>query len=178
MITVLRFIGLANAAVWFGAAVCFTFFIGPGFFSGDMKALLGEGGYPFYSGAVAQIAIGRYFYLQYTCGAVAVAHLAAEWLYSGKKAERFTMLLLGVLLALVLTGGLILQPHMKQLQRVKYGLTPATPEQRVQAASSFKAWHAVSQTGNLVMLLGLVAYLWQASYPSSGPRFFSAQRMQ
>jgi len=178
VITVLRFIGLANVAVWFGAAVCFTFFIGPVFFSGDMKTLLGEGGYPYYSGAVAQIAIGRYFYLQYACAAVAIAHMAADWLYSGKKAERFTMMLLCVLLTLVLVGGLVLQPHMKQLHRAKYGLTPATPEQRTQAASSFKTWHAASQMGNLVMLLGLVAYLWQASYPSSGPRFFSAQRMQ
>lgn len=178
MITVLRFVGLANAAAWFGAAVCFTFFIGPGFFSTDMKTLLGEGGYHFYSGAVAQIAIGRYFYLQYACGAVAVLHLAAEWLYGGKRPARFTISVLGVLLALALAGGLILQPHMKQLHRVKYGLDPATAEQREQAAGTFKAWHAVSQTGNLVMLCALVAYLWQTSYLANAPRFFSTTRLK
>lgn len=178
MSTVLKFIGIANAAVWLGAVVFFTFFIGPGFFSPDMKALLGADSYPYYSGAVAQLAVGRMFWLHYTCGAVAVAHAAAEWLYSGRRIERLTATLLATLLALALSGGFALQPHMKQLHRAKYGLAPATAEQRTQAASSFKAWHAVSQAGNLVMLFALVAYLWQVSYPSNAPRFFSAPRMR
>ena len=38
---VLRFIGVMNAALWFGAALFFTFAIAPAFSSPEMKRLLG-----------------------------------------------------------------------------------------------------------------------------------------
>ncbi len=53
----LRFIGLTNAAVWFGAAVFFTFVGGPAFFSPEMKHLLP----PPYNGAAAELMIARVF---------------------------------------------------------------------------------------------------------------------
>ena len=68
MIGFLRFVGLMNAAVWFGAAIFFTFGIGAAAFSPEMKELLGPKNSPYFSGAIAQILIARYFHLQLLCG--------------------------------------------------------------------------------------------------------------
>src|ERR1039457_449261 len=68
----LRFVGILNAAVWFGGAVFFTFWSGRAPFSPEMKALLGPQNYPYFSGAIAQILIARYFNLQFTCSIIAV----------------------------------------------------------------------------------------------------------
>jgi len=53
----LRIVGILNAAVWFGAAVFFTFGAGFAPFSAEMKRLLGSNNYPYFSGAIAQILI-------------------------------------------------------------------------------------------------------------------------
>jgi hypothetical protein len=43
MIGILRFIGIANAAVWFGSLIFFTVVVGPAFFSEGMINLFGAG---------------------------------------------------------------------------------------------------------------------------------------
>src|SRR5215467_7623971 len=113
-----------NAAVWFGAAIFFSFGIGAAPFSQEMKTLLGNNS-PYFSGAIAQIYIARYFYLHLICGAVALLHLLAEWVYLGRTPPRFA---LGLLIALIFAGfigGYWLQPKMKELHRIKYGSTSA-----------------------------------------------------
>ena len=75
MIGFLRIVGLLNAAVWFGAAVFFTFGVGLVPFSPEMKTLLGSNNAPYFSGAIAQIFIARYFHFQLACGAVAVGSM-------------------------------------------------------------------------------------------------------
>lgn len=172
MLSFLRFFGVTVAAVWFGSTVFFTFFAGPAFFTDEMKKLFP----PPYNGAIAELVIGRYFILHYVCGLLALAHLGAEWMYSGKVPPRLTVWLVGCVLGLSILGGVWLQPKLKEFQQVKYAdqyRRAATPQQREAAAKSFSTWHAVSQTMNLLMLLSLWAYLSRVIHTGEAPRFVS-----
>ena len=173
MIRFLRFVGILNGAVWFGAAIFFTFGAGLAPFSQEMKTLLGPNNYPYFSGAIAQILIARYFHFQLACGIVAVLHLLAEWLYLGKYPRKLQVGLLIGLCAAALAGGYWLQPKLKALHAAKYG-TSTRPEIREAANRSFKAWHGVSLVVNLLLVGGLAAYLWRAANPSDPTRFVSA----
>src|SRR5437867_332748 len=106
-----------NAAVWFGAAIFFTFGVGPAPFSHEMHVLLSGLKNPthvsYFSGAIAQIFIARYFHLQLACGAVALLHVLAEWLYLGRIPQKLWFGLLIALVAAGLLGGYWLQPKMK-----------------------------------------------------------------
>ena len=110
MIGFLRFVGVLNAAVWFGSAIFFTFGAGLAPFSPEMRKLLGDNNFPYFSGAIAQVFIARYFHFHLACAAVAVVHLLAEWLYLGKSLRRFQTALLAGLCAAVLLGRDRLQP--------------------------------------------------------------------
>lgn len=165
-----------NAAVWFGAAVFFSFVGGPAVFSGDMKALLGAA-FPVYSGAIAQVIIARYFILQHVCGAIALLHLLGEWLYTGRPFNRIILWVLVGAFSLGLLGGVVMQPYMKRLHLVKYAVQ-TTPAQKEQAATSFRLWHGVSQGLNLIVLLGLVYYVWQIANPVAPPRFMPGAKFR
>jgi len=159
-----------NAAIWLGGAVYFSFVAGRMPFSEEMKALLGPTHYPYYSGAIAQIGISRYFGFHLFCCVIAAAHLAAEWLYQERRNRRLLLWLVGVLLGLTLVGEYWLQPKMKHLHAVKYAANYPQP-QRDAAARSFRTWHALSMTMNLFMLGGLVIYTLQMSRPPEVGRF-------
>jgi len=169
VIAFLRFFVIMNAAVWFGAAIFFTFGIAPAFFTPEMKTLLGE----IYAGLVAQSVLERYFVLHYCCGGLALLHQLAEWVYLGKALHRFTFGLLLTILALSMAGGLWLQPKLKELYRVEHGRPEQfTPEQKNDARASFLRWHGASQIINLVMLASLAVFAWRVSVPQqNGPRF-------
>ena len=166
-----------NAAVWFGAAVFFTFVLGSAPFSQEMKDLLGPKNSPYFTGAIAQIFIARYFRLQLVCGVVALLHLLAERVYLGRTPHKLSF---GLLIALVLggwLGGHWVQPKMKQLHTIKYAVS--TPRQEREAAdSSFRAWHGVSQGMNLLMLAGLGFYLWRVANPADPARFVSTTKFR
>jgi hypothetical protein len=173
VIGLLRFVGVLNAAVWLGTAIFFTFGAGLAPFSAEMKALLGPNNFPYYSGAIAHVLISQYFHFQLLCGAVAVVHLLAEWVYLGKYPRRLQVGLLTGMCAAVLVGGYWLQPKLKNLHASKYGLnTP--PEIREAAARSFRTWHVVSQVVNVLVVGGLAVYLWRAANPSDPTRFVSS----
>jgi hypothetical protein len=162
-------VGIANAAVWFGAAIFFTLGIGPSVFSQDMHRLLGEQAFPLYSGEIALIFIKRYFILQYFCGLIALLHLSGEFLYLGRKPSRLRLALLMALFALGLLGGVWLQPRMRALhQTMYYG---ATAEQKEAARRSFNTWHGISQTGNLLIICGLAVYLMRVARPAEAGRY-------
>ena len=169
MIGFLRFVGVANAAIWFGASIFFTFSVGPAIFSSEMREILGQA-FPGYSGRIAMVLLGRYFVLHDICGMIALTHLVAEWLYMGKPLQRLTLWLLLGICSLGLLGGYSLQPKLRSLHRTIYG-HGSTPKQVEQAKHSFKLWHATSQALNLVIISGLVVYLWRAATPSSGYRY-------
>lgn len=177
MIGFLRFIGILNAAVWFGGAIFFTFGIGRASFSPEMKVLLGPNNYPYFSGAIAQILIARYFELQAICSVVACLHLLAEWLYLGRQPEKFRLSLLAVLCAAAFLGGLWLQPKMKALHAIKYG-TNNKPEVREAAGRSFRAWHATSMAVNLLLVLGVGVYLWRVANTTEPTRLVTSLKFR
>lgn len=173
MILVLRIVGVLNAAVWLGAAVFFTLAVGPAFFSPAAQAVPVH---KFYVGVLAEIVLGRYFYLQEICSVIAVVHLVAEWFYLGRPLQRLNVALLSLLLFISFAGGLWLQPKMVRLHLVKYGMNeqyqvaPAPPAERLAAAKSFGRWHGVSMVFNLIALGSLAAYFWRVTHPPDSVR--------
>jgi hypothetical protein len=154
MIAFLRFVGLSNAALWFGATVFFTFAVGPSFFSEPMLKLLGRP----HAGAAAQLVLERYFLLHQLCATTALLHLVAEALYLGRIIHRWT---LGLLLGLLLVGliaGYGIQPRLQTLHKIMH-LPTSEEEQKTAAASSFRLWHGLSMTLNLIVLGGVWVYL-------------------
>lgn len=176
MIGLLRFIGILNAAIWLGGAVFFTFGAGQVPFSNAMKELL-QTNYPYFSGAIAQLIIGKYFALHIFCGVIALAHMAAEWLYLGRPARKSTLILLLVLFGFGLLGSLWLQPKMKRLHQQKYAPN-LTQEVQDQSAKSFRIWHGTSQALNLFVLGGLCVYAWRANNPPDPTRFVSSMQFR
>ena len=171
MPAVLRFVGIVNAAVWFGAAIFLTFAAGPAFFSAEMLDLLPR----YHAGRAAQIVLARYFILQQVCGGIAVAHLLLEWLYAGRQPGRFGLWLLSLMVAVGLAGGLWLQPKLKHLHAVKYA-PDTTTAQKAEAGKAFGAWHGVSQTANLLLTAGVLLYFWRTVNASAVPRLAKIAR--
>jgi hypothetical protein len=164
---------MLNGAIWLGAVVFFTFAAGPAFFSSEMLGFLPRP----YAGAAAQVVIKRYFTLHEVCGIVALLHLTAEWLYTGRPLQRFRLGLLLGLLGLSLLGGQVLRPKMAQLHLRIYA-RGIPIEQREQARKSFRLWHGISQVLNLVVLAGLLIYFWEVTTPVNAPRFFSLNKFK
>ena len=171
---------MTNAAIWLGSAIFFTFGIAPAVFhSPEMKELFGPV-FREYAGAVAQVLLQYFFRMQYVCAGVAVLHLFAEYLYHRRPVERLRLHLLGWVILLGLTGGLFLQPHLKQLHLTRSSVT-SSPGQKEEAAQSFARWHGVSQVINLVAMAGLLGYFWRLTTPpnpEAGPRFFSENKFK
>ena len=162
----LKFVSILNAAVWCGSAIFLTVAL-PGLFTPEMKRVLTDAGV----GYAAEAVVARFFILQYCCGAIALAHLVAEWLYYGRPLWRLNLALLAVVLSLGLIGGLWAQPKMRSLHVIKY--FGSTREQQARAGKSFAAWHAASESVNLVVMAGLVWYLWRVSREKDSARFVS-----
>ncbi len=173
MVAALRLVGIVNAAVWFGAAVCVTLVAGPAFFSKAMLGLLGQA----YAGAAAQVMWQKYAVLQYFCGGIALAHLLLEWICSGRPFSRPVLYLLLGLTAFMVWSGVWVQPRMRQLHLVVYG-GRATAAQVEQARKSFGHWHGFSMAANLVVLAGLGIYLGHVTRSVPTLRFVSQTKFQ
>jgi hypothetical protein len=167
VIAFLRFIGLVNAAVWFGAALFFTVAVGPAFFSEPMLKVFGWPKAPYaktYTGLAAMVVMERYFLWHYICGGLAVLHGLAEAAYQGRPFRQLRNLLAVLIFGLALAGGLWLQPKLRQLHETQY--SPGVPQaQQKQAAAAFGAWHGVSQAVNLLMTAGLLVFFWKTANP-------------
>jgi hypothetical protein len=157
-------VGILNAAVWCGSAIFLTIGL-PAVFSPALKTLLTPPGVGF----AAEAVVARFFMLQYWCGAIALAHLLAEWVYGGRPVRRVNLALVLGLLALALAGGLWAQPKMNALHEVKYFGKKA--EQQAEASKAFSQWHAAAESVNLLVIGGLIIYLWRVSGPPESPRF-------
>jgi uncharacterized protein DUF4149 len=171
VIGLLRFVGILNAAVWCGSAIFLTFGL-PVLFSPELKTLLTPPGVGF----AAEAVVGRFFVLQYWCGAVALAHLLAEWIYCGRAVQRLNLALVLGLLALALAGGLWAQPKMRELHKVKYFGKEAG--QQAAASKAFALWHGAAESVNLLVIGGLILYLWRVSGPPESPRFSSFSKIR
>ncbi len=148
----------------------FTFFVAQAFFVDPIKSLLPAP----YNGQVAQFVLQRFYVLHYICGVLGILHLGFDWIYTGKVMQRRNLVAVAGVLMIALFAGKYMHPKLEQLYQIKYaekyGVT-TTPELKEQAANSFKVWHGISQTANLLILLVLWYYLWQMIHPKEGPKY-------
>jgi len=169
---IIRFIGLINAAVWFGGSLFMMVGVAPAVFSSEMDRL-GD----LWKGFIAFHLFDRYFALQYWCGAVAIAHTCAEWVYLGKPLFRLS---LGVVLGVFcfgLVGGLVVQPRLKQFHAIKYA-NGETEARKTKATRSLQIWHRASEVAGLLVVGGLGWYLWRMGNPPNAPRYTPSSKFR
>ncbi len=196
MIVLLRFIGVMNAAVWFGATVLFAIGVTPATYSADMQHLLnaigvaGEQSFLSYSDIFHKVYWERFISLQIWCGGVALVHQVAEWLYLGRRLQRITFYLLLALLSLALFNGLVVQPNLKRLHEVEFAYelspqgrpkvlkTPSSDSERLKAGRSFRIWYLVGTRLNWLSLLGLGALAWRVANPVESAHFLPTSKFR
>ena len=177
MIGFLRFVGIANAAVWLGAAIFYTIVAGPAVVSSDMQRLLGQKYFPYFSGEVAQIVLTRYFHFHLACAVIALLHLAGERIYLGRTAHQLWVGLLAALFGFSLLGSVWLGPKLARLHRVQHALN-ASPTARETAAKSFRLWHGVFQGVNVLIIGGVAVCLWRVTNPPDELRFVGSPKFR
>jgi hypothetical protein len=165
VINFLRLVGVFNAAVWFGATIFHLIGVSPALSSQEMNRIFGE----FYAAVALQMTARSFYLLQHWCGAIALVHLVAEWLYMDKPMEKFQLWLVTSLFLLGLIGGFWLQPRINQLHRAKHMET--TPALQEQAADSLRVWSTVSGIFHLLVAAGLVVHVYRVTTPVTTPRF-------
>ncbi len=162
---ILQLVGTLNAAVWLGGAVFFTFLAGPAFFAPALEAVLPKPE----DGVAARFLINRFTAFQLSCACIALITIAIGWRLEGGKFPRTQGLLLGGILLLIVLGMMVLAPKLNALHELKYADyfdVKATKAQSETAGKAFGSLHGLSQVGNLVVLLGLVAQFilaWKAA---------------
>lgn len=166
-----------NAAVWLGGAVFFTVGISPALSSGEVQRLLGPANFPYFSRAISQVILLKFFHFQIACAIVAWLHVLAEWLYLGRPRRKFTFSLLAALLALALIGAFWLQPRLTKLHTASYAVN-IPQAQRESAERSYAAWHFVLQGFNLLIIGGLFVYVWRVTNPPNTLRFVSSVKFR
>ncbi len=171
MLSLLRAIGIFNAAIWLGSSLFFAFIVAPTLLAGPMKTNLG----PFWAGFATQAIIAKLFWIHHACATVALIASALEHFYAGRPMEKTLTWVLLLVLGLGLIGGFALQPVLKDLHLKKYQSRPNSPE-LIEASRSFGLWHGVSQVANLVCLAGISFYLWRTAFPSSAKRMAGIPR--
>ncbi len=163
MIVVLRFIGVMNAAVWFGAAIFFVFGISPAFSTPAIKQLLQGDIYP---AAVSILASERFYSFHYWCGSIAIIHQLAEWVYLSRPLQRVTMGVLIGTFILALFGGLWVQPKLLKNHQTAYFRSPSpiSPEDRRNAEKTYFTWRKTSDIITYLMVAGLAVFSWRVFY--------------
>ena len=177
MTGILRFIGLANAAVWLGGAIFYTLGVAPALVSQDMVNVLRPQNFPFFSGAIVQVVLARYFHFHLACALMALLHLLAEWLYLGRVARTLWTYLLVALIAASLIGSVWLSPKLRDLHRTQH-LLKAAPGQREAAGKSFRIWQGFFQGLNVLMIAGVAVYFWRAAHPPDELRFVGSAKIR
>lgn len=177
MTGILRFVGVANAGVWLGSLIVYTLAVAPALGSRDMAGILGAKNFPYFSGAIEQLVLTRYFHLQLTCATVALLHLLVEWLYLGRALRRFWTYLLVTLFWIAVIGSFLLGPRLRELHRGQY-LLDAKPAAREAAAESFRLWNGVYQSLNVFLMVGVALYFWRVAHPPDELRFVGSSKIR
>ena len=177
MTGILRFVGVANAAVWLGGSVFYTLGVAPALVSQDVLNVLRPENFSYFSGSIAQVVLTRYAHLHVACALVALLHLAVERLYLGRAARRIWTWLLVSLFGLSLIGAFWLSPRLRDLHRTSH-LLKAAPGQREAAAKSFRLWQGVFQGLNVLMIAGVAVYFWRAAHPPDELRFVGSAKIR
>lgn len=146
----LRSFWLLGLALWLGSSFGVTWLAIPAVFSPEYKELAG----PYAAGRAAQGILARLFLAQYVFGGLFCLGLLWQRHRLRQFPGRFAATLLPVVTALGLAAGLGLQPRLKAWHQIMYD--PATPtDQKTLMTGKFRAWHGVSQAGNLAAMIGL-----------------------
>ena len=177
MIELLRVVGVANAAVWFGTAVFYTFCAAPALSSEEVQAVLGAKNFPYYGGVISQLLLARYFQLNLACAVIALLHLLAERLYLGRASKKTWTVVIVTLFWISLLGSVWLGPKLRELHQTRYQVS-TPPAQREMAARSFRLWHGVFQGLNFFILVGVAGSLWRATHPPDELRFVGSGKFR
>jgi hypothetical protein len=180
VIAFLRFIGLMNSAVWFGAVVVFAALISPALASPEITNLFGGAGNPMstaYAVVAGEVIITKFVWIHFICGGIAAVHLLVEWLYTGKAIRSLILYLAMLLITLGLLNGLILYPKMKDLHRTRYNRTVA-PATQQKAATMFLSLQQATEIIHWIMVGGLLIYTWKVATPGEQPRFNSTRKFK
>jgi hypothetical protein len=177
VIGLLRVVGVANAAVWFGTAVFHTFWIAPALASDEMQAVLGANNFPYYGGVISQLLLARYFQVNLVCAIIALLHLLAERLYLGRSWKKSWTIVIVTLFWFSLLGAVWLGPKLRDLHQTRHQVnTP--PAQRAAADRSFRLWHGAFQGFNFFILVGVAGSLWRVTHPPDELRFVSSGKFR
>ncbi len=178
MIVFLRFLGVMNVAVWLGSGVFFTFVVWPAFSSDALLGLFDRfgriAGQAYGTAAFLEL-LDRYFLVQAVCAAIALFHLAVEWLYTGKPVRKTTLGLIAGLLAMGALGYYVFQPKLKENHIVRYNLANPAAD-REAAKSAYVIVRGVTQVLNILMLCGIGVYAWRLTRTPTAPRFSAGNR--
>jgi hypothetical protein len=171
----LRFVGILNAAAWFGAALFLCFGAEPAVFSADTQVLL-QKSFTYLAGLLDHNIRVRFFYLSLFFGVVALVHLVAEWLYLGRTAPRLSLWLLMGLLGQVLANRGLLEPRLKTLHVTR--VVGGSVAERQAAQKSFSTLSTVIEIMDVFIVGGLAIYLWRMANPPDSLRFVSATKFR
>lgn len=152
---VIQLVGALNAAIWLGGTVFLTFIAGPAFFSADLEPILPKPE----SGIAARYLIGKFTAFQIACASIGAITLFIGWRRSMFDKPKSQALILIAIILLIGTGIMLLTPKMDAFHQIKYAEyfgVQATSEERDIAAKAFGRLHAVSQIGNLFVLIFLL----------------------
>ncbi|HKI69044.1 MAG TPA: hypothetical protein VKA67_05605, partial [Verrucomicrobiae bacterium] len=113
-----------------------------------------------------------YFYFHLICNILALLHLFAERLYLGRTSSKSSLGLLIGMLTLIIIGGGFMQPRLRQLHNRAHAVN-AQPVVKEAAKRSFKVWHVVAEVVNLLVIGGVMVYVWRVNNPADTTRFVS-----
>ena len=80
-----------------------------------------------------------------------------------------------LLFAFGILGGHLMQPRMEQLHLKKYAVE-TTPQFRKSAERSFAILQGASMVLNILVICGVVVYLWHVTKPVTTARFTTVNR--
>jgi Domain of unknown function (DUF4149) len=177
----LRIVGLGTAAIWFGGTILYLLVISPLFGGTEIVRLLG----PAHSGELGGIVAQRFYLFEVACAILALVLALAEWLYSGRPLERWTLVLLLGLLLIGSLGKLWLEPKCRLLNRQAYFVPPdrvlrqaLTTAQR-EAEQSYAIWQGVAVALNLMSGAGIGGYFFQQAFaPNGSARLFPRVKLR
>ena len=177
VIGLLRFVGLMNAAVWFGAAVFFIFGADPATSSEQMRDLIGSNNFPYFSEAISSLIARRFFHLYAVCSVIALVYLMAEWLYFGKYPPKWWLSLICVLVVVGLLRGFWIEPSLRNLHEIQFNRQTRV-EQRDLAARARTTWKILAHSLDVLLTSGLALYAWRVANPGDAMRFVSASKFR
>lgn len=173
VLSVLRIIGIANSALWFGATLLFLICIRSVFQSEAMTDLIPV---PF-SEAAMHILLKNYLSVIFLCSCLAICQLWVIRWYQGRPIFylRIYLLVILVVLSAILKWGLF--PSMQE-QHIKAYQKTATAEERQKGARSYRTWKTGFYFIHLIILGGSLSHLLHVTQGDNRYRELGVQQFR